>query len=312
MTEGGLLSSAAFKAMAAENFVCVRLFSTALGGGHEQVRKFLPGISDELRRRLMYQGNSVLVLTPDGKIVTTRYEAVDQSPRLQEADVQMEEKVPGGLMQLRQVMKHFPAAGKPAAATPWQFSPAHALVVAWDDNRRVVAVPSRDGRINPALEKSLADLVLLTRFQSRYVFVKVGPEHAPPAEVRKALDRVGEGGLLVLDIPKTDVGCVGSGKDQHYQGPWSEVRAAVPGPHTAESLAKLLREHLTDLPTYVSQKCEKTRREGKHVRTGLEEFDVIWKGAPASVRRLWSKADVEDMREYTSQALARPGPRKGQ
>src|SRR5688572_2498079 len=175
MTEGGLLSSAAFKAMAAENFVCVRLFSTALGGGHEQVRKFLPGIGDELRRRLMYQGNSVIILTPDGKIVTTRYEAVDQSPQLQEADVQMEEKVPEGFMQLRQVMKRFPAAGKLAVATPWQFSPAHALVVAWDDNRRIVAVPSRDGRVDASFERSLGDPALLTTFQSRYVFVKVGP-----------------------------------------------------------------------------------------------------------------------------------------
>jgi hypothetical protein len=304
MTEGGLLSSVAFKAMASENFVCVRLFSTALGGGHVQVQQFLPGISEELRRRLMYQGNSILLLTPEGKIITTRYEAVDQSPQLQEADVQMEEKIPEGFMQLRQVMKRFPATGKPVVATPWQFSPAHALVVAWDDNRRIVAVPSRDGRVDASLARSLADPELLKKYQSRYVFVKVGPEHSPPAEIRAALEKAGTGGLLILDIPKTDVGCVGGGKDQHYQGTWPEVRTVVAGPHTAETLKKLLQEHHIDLPTYVSQKCEKTRKEGKNVRTGLEEFDVIWKGAPASVKRRWSKEDVEDMRNYTKQALA--------
>lgn len=304
MTEGGLLSSAAFKAMAAENFVCVRIFSTALGGGHAQIQKFLPGLSDELRRRLMYQGNSVVILTPDGKIITTRYEAVDQSPRLQEADVQMEEKVPDGILQLRQVMKRFPAAAEPVVATPWQFSPAHALVVAWDDNRRIVAVPCRDGRVDPALERGLADPGLLKAFQSRYVFVKVGPGQAPPAGIQRALDEVGPGGLLVLDIPKTDVGCVGGGKDQPYQGAWPDVRAVARGPHTVDSLEKLLQEHLIDLPTYVSQKCEKTRREGKHVRTGWEEFDVIWKSAPASVRKRWSREDVEDLRGYTRRALA--------
>ena len=79
MTEGGLLSNVAFQAMVAENFVCVRLFSTALGGGHAQVQKFLPNISDALRRHLMYQGNSLVVLTPDGKIIDTRYKAVAQS-----------------------------------------------------------------------------------------------------------------------------------------------------------------------------------------------------------------------------------------
>src|SRR5688572_3361838 len=83
------------------------------------------------------------------------------------------------------------------------------------------------------------------------------------------------------------------------RGPWPQVRTADSGPRTAESLARVLREHRVDLPTYVSRKCEKTRREGEHVRTGLEEFDAIWKGAPASVRRLWSKAEVEDMKDYT-------------
>jgi hypothetical protein len=309
MTEGGLLSSVAFKAMAAENFVCVRLFSTALGGGHAQVQKFLPGINEELRRRLMYQGNSILILTPEGKIITTRYGAVDQSPELQEADVQMEEKLPEGIMQLRQVMKRFPAAARPVAATPWQFSPAHALVVAWDDNRRIVAVPTRDGHVDAALERSLADPALLKKYQSRYVFVKVSLEHAPPAEIRAALEKAGAGGLLILDIPRTDIGCVGSGKDQHYQGPWPAVRAVATNPQTSDSVAKLLQEHYIDLPTYVSQKCEKTRKDGKHVRTGLEEFDVMWKAAPASVRRRWSVEDVEDMRNYTRQALSRlPAP----
>jgi hypothetical protein len=234
---------------------------------------------------------------------------VDQSPQLQEADVQMEEKVPEGFMQLRQVMKRFPATGKPVAATPWQFSPAHALVVAWDDNRRIVAVPSRDGRVDASQELSLGDPALLKRFQSRFVFVKVGPEHVPPAEIRAALDRAGAGGLVILDIPKTDTGCVGGGKDQHYRGPWPAVRAVARGPQTVESAAKLLREHRVDLPTYVSQKCEKTRKDGKNVRTGLEDFDVLWKGAPASVRRRWSREDVDDMRDYVGRALARLRPR---
>jgi hypothetical protein len=304
MTEGGLLSSVPFKAMAAENFVCVRLFSTALGGGHAQVRKFLPGINDEFLQRLMYQGNSIVILTPEGKIITTQYTAVDQSPELKDSDVQMEEKIPEGYLQLRQVMKRFPATGKPAVATPWQFSPAHALVVAWDDNRRIVVVPSQDGRIDASLERSLADSELLKKHQSRYAFVKVGAEHMPPPEIQEALDRAGTGGVLILDIPATDVGCVGGGKDQHYQGAWPRVRAVAPGPHTADSLAKLLQEHTIDLPTYVSQKCETTRKTGKNVRTGLEDFDVIWKGAPASVRRRWSAEEVEDMRQYTRQALA--------
>jgi hypothetical protein len=46
------------------------------------------------------------------------------------AAVQMEEKLPEGLLQLRQVMKRFTAGGERVVATPWQFSPAHALVVA--------------------------------------------------------------------------------------------------------------------------------------------------------------------------------------
>jgi hypothetical protein len=309
MTEGGLLSNVAFKAMAAENFVCVRLFSTALGGGHAQINKFLPGISDELRGRLMYQGNSLIILTPEGRIVTTKYAAVDQSPALHDTDIQMEEKIPEGILQLRQVMKRFPAKGKPALTTPWQFSPAHALVVAWDDNRRIVAVPSQDGRIDASLEQSLADAGLLKQFQSRYVFVKVGAEHAPPAEIQTALAQAGSGGLLILDIPVTDNGCVGSGKDQHYQGPWPRVLAVAPGPQTSDSLAKLLQQHYIDLPTYVSQKCEKTRSDGKHVRTGLEDFDVLWRGAPASVRQRWSQEVVEDMRNYSRQVLSRvPSP----
>src|SRR5688500_17779894 len=100
MTESGLLSSAAFKEMAAENFVCVRIFSTALGGGHSQVRKFLPGLSDAVRQHLMYQGNAIVILTPEGKIVNVKYEAVSQSPQLKDADIQMEEQVPEGWLQL--------------------------------------------------------------------------------------------------------------------------------------------------------------------------------------------------------------------
>lgn len=305
MTEGGLLSSVAFKAMAAENFVCVRLFSTALGGGHAQVRKFLPGISEELRHHLMGQGNSIVLLTPEGKLINTQYAAVDQSPQLRESDVQMEEKIPEGLLQLRQVMKRFPAGGKPVVATPWQFSPAHALVVAWDDNRRVVAVPSQDGRSDASLTRSLADPELLNKYQSRYTFVKVSAEQAPPAEIQAALDKAGPGGVLILDIPATDAGCIGGGKDQPFKGPWPSVRAVAPGPHTADSLAKLLQEHYIDLPTYVSQKCESTRQTGKQVRTGLEDFDVIWRAAPASVRQRWSREAVEDLKVYTKRALAK-------
>lgn len=305
MTEGGLLSNEAFKAMAADNFICVRLFSTALGGGHAQVHKFLPGIDDELRRRLMYQGNSIVILTPDGKIITTHYEAVAQSPSLRDADVQMEEKIPEGLLQLRQVMQRFPAAGKPKLATPWQFSPAHALVVAWDDNRRIVAVPSRDGKIDPNLERALADAELLKKHHSRYVFVKVGPEHAPPPDIQSALDKTGPAGLLILDIPQNDTGCVGSGQDDNYKGPWPRLRATAPGPHTAASLDKHLQEHFIDLPTYVSQKCEKTRRDGRTVHTGLEPFETLWRAAPASVRNRWSKEVVEDMQAYAREALNR-------
>lgn len=302
MTEGGLLSNAAFKAMAADNFVCVRLFSTALGGGHAQVRKFLPGISDELRRHLMYQGNSLVILTPDGKIINTQYAAVAQSTDLKEADVQMEEKIPAGILQLRQVMKRFSAQGQPALAIPWQFSPAHALVVAWDDNRRIVAVSAKDGKIDAALERSLADPELLKKFHARFTFVKVGPEHRPPREIDEALTR---SGLLILDVPATDAGCFGNGKDHHYQGNWPRVLAAPSSPHTPASLAKLLQEHYLDLPTYVSQGCESTRKKGRPVRTGLEEFEVLWKAAPASVKRQWTRDEVEDMKSYTRRALMR-------
>jgi hypothetical protein len=305
MTEGGLLSNVAFKAMAEENFVCVRLFSTALGGGHAQVRSFLPGISDELRRHLMYQGNSLVLLTPDGKVINTRYEAVEQSKELTEADVQMEEKIPAGLLQLRQVMKRFPAQGKPVVAIPWQFSPAHALVVAWDDNRRIVAVPAQDGKVDAALEKSLSDPELLKKFHARFAFVKVGPEHRPPVEIQQALARAGTGGIVILDVPATDAGCFGSGKDHPYLGPWPRVLATVSGPHSSTTWAKLMHEHYLDLPTYVSQGCEATRKKGKPVRTGLEEFELLWKAAPASVRRNWTRADVEDMKSYTRSALTK-------
>lgn len=307
MTEGGLLSSVAFQAMAAENFVCVRLFSTALGGGHAEVRRFLPDLSDELRRHLMYQGNSLVALTPDGKIITPGYEAVKQSGELKEADVQLEEKIPEGLLQLRQVMKRYPATGKPVLATPWQFSPAHALVVAWDDNRRIVAVPTTDGMVDAALERAVADAELLKTFHSRFAFVKVGSEHQPSSEVREALAAAGTGGLLILDIPASDAGCLGSGKDQHYQGSWPRVLAAAPGPHTPQSLANLLREHRLDLPTYVTQGCESIRRNGRQVRTGLESFEALWKAAPASVRRRWAREDVEDMKDFTRQGLVNLG-----
>ena len=306
MTEGGLLSSVAFKEMAAENFVAVRIFSTALGGGHAQVQKFLPGLNDEFRRYLMYQGNATVILTPEGKIINTKYAAVDQSTKLREPDVQMKEKIPEGNLQLRQVMKRFPAAGKPVVATPWQFSPAHAFVVAWDDNRRIVAVPCRGGQIDTSLERSLADPGLLKKYQSRYAFVKVGAEQAPPAEIQAAFEKAGAGGLVILDIPARDDGCCAGGKDQPYKGPWPKVLAVVQGPHTTDSLEKLLHKHYIDLPTYVSQKCEQRRKAtGKRVWTGLEDFDEIWRASPAIVRQRWSTEDVEDMRNYTKKALSK-------
>lgn len=306
MTEGGLLSSVMFKAMAADNFVCVRIFSTALGGGHAQVRQFLPGISDELRRHLMYQGNSLVILTPDGKVIDTQYRAVEQSDALKEVDVQMEEKIPEGLLRLREVMKRFPAKSS-RFSTPWQFSPAHALVVAWDDNRRIVVAPSQEGKVDAGLERVLSEPDLLKKYHSRYVFVKAGAEHKPPAEIRDALAKVGPGGVLVLDVPTTDTGCFGSGKDAHYQGAWSRILASSPGPHSPTSLASLLQEHHQDLPTYVTQGCESTRKKGRPVRTGFEPFEVLWKSAPASVRQRWTREAADDMKSYSGEALARWG-----
>lgn len=307
MTEGGLLSNVAFQAMARDNFVCVRFFSTALGGGHAQVRQFLPGISDELRRNLMYQGNSLVLLTPDGKIINTRYAAVNQTPELTQADVQLEEKIPEGLLQLREMMKRFPAQGERAVAIPWQFSPAHAFVIAWDDNRRIVAVPTKDGKVDAELERILSDPALLEEFHNRYVFIKVGSEQSPPPEIVDALAGAGSRGLLILDVPKTDAGCLGGGKDLHYQGAWPRILGTASGEPTATSLRKLLRQHYLDLPTYVSQGCETTRKNGRSVRTGLEEFEVLWKAAPASVRQRWSRENVDDMKVYSRQALSKAG-----
>lgn len=303
MTEGGLLSNVTFKTMAAENFVCVRLFTTALGGGKAQIRKFLPGISEELCDRLMFQGNALVVITPDGRIVTTpNYEAVEQTKDLKESDVQMNEKIPEGILDLRQVMKNHPARGETLFATPWQFSPAHAFVVSWDDNRRIVAVPSKGGNINPSLKEVLSNEALLKRFQSRYVFVKIGTGHEPPREIQMAIEKAGETGVVILDIPETNKECFGKNTEKKYTGAWPTVRDISPGPHTVASLKNLLGEHYIDLPTYITQKTEKRRREGRKGRTGHESFEELWRSAPASVRRRWTEEQYIDMMSYADKS----------
>ena len=50
---------------------------------------------------------------------------------------------------------------------------------------------------------------------------------------------------------------------------------------------------------------KKTRKSGKNVRTGLEDFDAIWKAAPASVKRRWTKEEIDDMRRFTQDALSK-------
>jgi hypothetical protein len=60
----------------------------------------------------------------------------------------------------------------------------------------------------------------------------------------------------------------------------------------------------TDLTHLLSDYHEPTTISTARVRTGLEDFDVLWRGAPASVRQRWSQEAVEDMWKYSRQVLS--------
>lgn len=131
-------------------------------------------------------------------------------------------------------------------AIPWQKDASFAVRWAKRDQKRILVVPAPKGRVDPALEELLSNQDVLRQFHRSYSYLKLDPSNA--GELRSTLEELRDGGVVVCDIPGPDCAVEWSAERHSL----TKVVEAVAGPHTKESLTKLLKEHAVaaDAPTW--------------------------------------------------------------
>lgn len=137
---------------------------------------------------------------------------------------------------MKKILEMYPPKDKETRKVPWQLNAETAFFFASYEDRRIVIVPTHKGKITPKLSAAIESLKLLDRFAHDYVFLRVERDQAAEA-LRKPLQEAGEEGVVILERPQ--------GWTPRSR-PWESVEtiAVSPGPHTAESLQKLLAEHV--------------------------------------------------------------------
>ena len=149
------------------------------------------------------------------------------------------------LTTLGKIAKRYPAKAD-RLAIPWQKDASFAVRWAKRDQKRILVVPTPKGRVDPALEELLSSQDVLLRFHRSYSYLKLDPSYA--GELRSTLEALGDGGVVVCDIPGPDCAVEWSG-ERHAL---TKIVESAAGPHTKESLTKLLEEHAVaaDAPTW--------------------------------------------------------------
>lgn len=128
-------------------------------------------------------------------------------------------------------------ADRERLAIPWQKDAGFAVRWAKRDQKRILIVPAPGGQIDPALEKLLSNQELVQQFHRAYSFLKLAPSRA--GDLRDKLESLGPRGVVFCDIPGPDCPVEWSGEKHAL----TKVIAAAAGPHTQESLTKLLTKY---------------------------------------------------------------------
>jgi hypothetical protein len=140
------------------------------------------------------------------------------------------------LKTLGKVSNMFPAK-QDRLEVPWQTDASFAVRWAKRDQKRIVVVPAPGGRVDPALERLLSSPDVLRTFHRSFTYLKLDPAKA--GKLRSTLEALKDGGVAVCDIPSAACAVEWRGEDH----PLTKVVEAAAGPHTLESLTKLLRKH---------------------------------------------------------------------
>lgn len=129
---------------------------------------------------------------------------------------------------------------------PWQKDASFAVRWAKRDQKRILVVPAPGGRVDRALEKLLSNQEVLSRFHRAYSFLKLDPSQA--GALRGKLESLGDGGVLICDIPGSDCAVEWSGREHAL----TRIVASAPGPLNESTLTNLLAKHAVaiDAPTW--------------------------------------------------------------
>ena len=147
---------------------------------------------------------------------------------------------------LGEVAKRYPGK-EDRLVVPWQKDASFAVRWAKRDQKRILVVPAPAGRVDPALEALLSSPGVLRRFHRSYSYLKLDPSEA--GTLRSTLQGVRREGVVVCDIPSATFAVEWLG-GRH---PLTSVVEAAPGPHTEESLTRLLEKHAVPVaaPTWI-------------------------------------------------------------
>ena len=246
--EYGLYSDDTF-AKLSEQFVCVRTY-VGVPGADEMLKRY--GIVGTRGRGPWVQGNNIdyVFLTPD--LTPLTHDGLKETTPEPTADSQNSIRwvytVPGARGQkttasvataaMKKVLALYPPKDAETIRVPWQLNASTAVHFASYEDRRIVLVPAGGrGEVNPKLAAALGDAAVLRKHVHNYVFLKVTADEPVPAELREAMKRAGDDGLVIAEKPD---GLPAKG------AAWQsvKVRATSPAPLAAAAdVLRLLDEH---------------------------------------------------------------------
>ena len=238
--EYGLYSDDEF-ARLSENFVCVRTY-VGLPEATEMLKKF--GIIGT-RRGPWVQGNNIdfVFFTPELKALTHEdLKPVTPEPTEDGQNsirwvytvikgLSRERSAPVANAAMKKILERYPPKDRETLRIPWHLNADTAVHFASYEDRRIVVVP---GDADSKLLESLGSQALLRKHIHNYAFLQL--EDEVPEELREAMQQAGPDGVVIVERPQ----------NRNRDGSlWesAEMLSASPGPHTPESLLRLLDKH---------------------------------------------------------------------
>ena len=225
----------------------------------------IPGIADWSQGRLA-SNYQFYLLTPNGKAVDLEFNERNPRgaeywqvgwtsrfvmPRLLGNEKRIDWHVGRAnkraiLKALSRLSKKYPGK-RDRLDVPWQIDASFAVRWAKRDQKRILVVAAPKGQVDPALAKCLSSRGVLRQFHRSYSYLKL--DLAKAANVPNELKGLKEGAVAICDIPSAGF-TVEWRAERH---PLTKVVEIAEGPHTTESLAKLLQKHAvdSDAPTWI-------------------------------------------------------------